>query len=562
MLRGLRFLAAVGLVSVITLGFGLRLYRPAADPPYWPYVYNTDEGHYSYNTRDKIKYGRWFVDEAKYALITPVFNLVQYAVAVALPEQTGIVRYRAVSILAGILFCVALGFLFEPGWSAWTAVALGSISFMGVVHSRMGIPEMTLTLLLLVTALLAVESEKRRSLVLYVITGIAAVACAATKLTGVLIFPVLLTIPALCGAMRGHRLRYFWGVGAGVLLGGLALSLIVIPHYADWLKMLSQATSFARDSVEREPLGWLRALSRFLLSPAMQMMPILWPATLCWSILVFLPRLKKGENDFAETLLFLWLSAGTVMFGLSSYQPARWQLLIFPPVIALGLKFLFQTTPRAMTAALVLAVTLSATFSLVYGGGLLKMETDLQPGFGLFSDVVTAALAGAAFVAGLAAAKIANLGWKTGVVCGALLLEIGLQTMLQGVYMKPSYARESQWATCSRGVESLRRGENDLFAGSVVQDLSLRADIRALPTFYVIDESRLNDGYVRDFFRRHNASPDYFLLLDAERPLWIEKAPLFVSSLQPVAACRLLLGGFREPRELYVYRIRSHDWLK
>src|SRR5438093_2090458 len=105
MLRGLRFLAAVGLVSVITLGFGLRLYRPAADPPYWPYVYNTDEGHYSYNTHDKIKYGRWFVDEAKYALMTPVFNVVQYAVAIILPDRTGIVRYRAVSMLAGILFC-------------------------------------------------------------------------------------------------------------------------------------------------------------------------------------------------------------------------------------------------------------------------------------------------------------------------------------------------------------------------------------------------------------------------------------------------------------------------
>src|SRR5262249_10914055 len=124
---------------------GLRLYRPAADPPSWFYVYNTDEGHYSYNTHNKIKYAHWFVNEAKYALITPLFNLAQYLVAAGLPSQPNIIRYRAISILSGVLFCFALQYLFRQAFIKWTAVALGSISFMGVVHSRLGIPEMMLT---------------------------------------------------------------------------------------------------------------------------------------------------------------------------------------------------------------------------------------------------------------------------------------------------------------------------------------------------------------------------------------------------------------------------------
>jgi hypothetical protein len=564
MIKGLRYFAAIGIALLIIVGFGLRFYRPAADPPHWLYVYNTDEGHYSYNTHNKIKYGHWFVNEAKYALITPLFNVAQYLVAATLPNQPDIVRYRAISIFAGVLSCVALWFLFEPGFIAWTAVALGFVSFMGVVHSRMGIPEMTLTLLMLVTALLAIEGEKRRSLVLYAATGLAAVACAATKPTGILILLVLITVPALCRSMRGHRIRYFSGITAGVLLGGLAFFLIVVvPHYTDWLKMLSQATFFVRDSVEPDLLGLLRSLSFFFLSPAMQTMPLLWPMALCWSVFVFAPRFKTGENDFAETLLFLWLCFGIVMFGLTSYQPARWQLLIFPPVIAVGLRFLFQSrTPGAFAAALVLAVTLSATFSLVYGGGFLRTDGAIQPGYGVFSHVVTFTIAGSAFLLAVFAARIFNMGWRTGIICGTLLVEISVQVLLHSVYMKPAYSRESQWVGCSRAMEQLRRNEKDLFAGSMVQDLSLRADIRVLPTYYVIDDIRLDDSSVRAFFVRQKQIPNYFLLLDIEHPLWLQKAPLFMRSLEQIGGCRLLVGGFLDLRDLYVYRFRSYDWLK
>lgn len=563
MIRGLRYFTATGIVLLIIAGFGLRLYRPAADPPPWLYVYNTDEGHYSYNTHNKTKYRQWFVNEAKYALITPLFNLAQYFVAAGLPNQPNIVRYRAISILAGVLFCLALQYLFEQPFIKWTAVALGSISFMGVVHSRLGIPEMMLTLLLLVTALLAIEGEKRQSLLLHTVTGLAAGACAVIKPTGVLILIVLITVPALCRAMGGRRNRYFSGIAAGVLLSGFAFFLIVvIPHYADWLKMVSAATSFGRGSVEPDLAGLLGSLFFFLLSPAMQTMPILWPMALCWSIFVFLPRLKNGENDFEETLLFLWLCFGIVMLGLPSYQPPRWQLLIFPPVTAAGFRFLLQIrTPVAMTAALVLAVIISATFSGVHGGGLLRLEGEIRPGYGMFSHVVTFAIAGSAFLLAVFAARIFNMGWRTGILWGAVLLEISVQMMLHSVYMKPAYFRESQWVGCSYALERLKRSENDLFAGSMVQDLSLHADIRVLPTYYVLDEEQLDDGSVRDFFLRQNQIPDYFLLLDSEHPLWIQKAPLFMRSLEATGGCELLIGGLGL-RNLYVYRLTSHDWLK
>jgi hypothetical protein len=565
LVKGLGYFASIGIGLLIIAGFGLRFYRPAADPPYWSYVYNTDEGHYSYNTHNKTKYGHWFVNEAKYALITPLFNLTQYLVAAALPHQPDIVRYRAVSILAGVLLCLALGFLFEPGLIAWTAVSLSSISFMAVVHSRIGIPEMTLTLLMLLTALLAIEGEKRRSFVLYAAAGFAAVAATAIKPTGVLILLVLVAIPALCPTMAGHRMKYFCGMAAGALCSGLPwLLIIVIPHYADWLKMASEATSFAIDSIKPDPFGLARSLALFFLSPALQTMPMLWPMALCWAILVFAPRLTNRENDFKETLLFLWLCFGIVVFGLTSYQPARWQLLILPPVIAAGLRFLSEIrTPTAIVAALVLAVSLSIAAPLVVSrAGLLTMGEEIQPGYGIFTHILTLSMVVSAFGLGVFAAKIFGMRWRTGILWGTVLLEVSVQFLLHGVYMKPSYSRPSQWVGCSRGLENLRRGKNDLFAGSMVQDLSLRADIRVLPTYYIINEKQLDDSAVRDFFRRQNETPDYFLLLDIEHPHWFEKAPLFTRRLERVAVCRLAIGGFTESHDLHIYRFRSYDWLR
>ena len=70
-------LIKIFLAILIVLGFGLRFYKPAADPPQWSYIFNTDEGHYSYNTLNKAKDGKWFLDEAKYALVTPLFSVAR-----------------------------------------------------------------------------------------------------------------------------------------------------------------------------------------------------------------------------------------------------------------------------------------------------------------------------------------------------------------------------------------------------------------------------------------------------------------------------------------------------
>lgn len=548
---------------IIVFGIGLRVYHPEADPPPWLYIYNTDEGHYSYCTQNKIKYGNWFVNDAKYALITPLFNLSQYLISIPFACHQNIVCYRAVSMVCGVLYCIMLAFLFERKSIRLAAIAFGSISFMGIIHSRMGIPEMMLTLSFLLTALLAIEAFRRGSRSLYAITGVSAVAGVAIKPTGMMMLFVILSIPFFYRSMGSERLKYLMGTITGMFIGALIFILIiVIPHYADWLDMLSAATQYGSKSVPDNITGWITSLFFFILSPALQTMPIFWPLSLVWCILIFLPRFINKQISFQDTLIFLWLGFGIGMLGIPSYQPARWQLLIFPPVLNAGILFIQYNRNRLLTVGAVSLIVAIAALSAYFNhGNILILDGDIHPGGGLFSHWILLTAAIVVFFSTLFVLKKTKLSWTTGFLYSALLLEITLQITLNVTYTIPSLYKQNQWYPCARGLEELVQSDTDIFSGSMVQDFSLRADIRVLPTYYTLSmDNDLGDEAVRIFFVRQNVTPTYFILLDIERKLWEKKAPIFMRSLKAIGKCRLLIGGLGL-RYLYVYKFKSYDWL-
>ena len=141
--------------GVAVVGLALRFHHLEADAPSWSYVYNTDEGHYSYTAHNRLALGHWFVNEAKYGLITPLFSFAQFAVAAIRGGEPSIVSYRLVSALCGVLSCGLMALFFRDNFRRLAVVALASVSFMGFVHSRLGITEMMLTLMAQITALAA-----------------------------------------------------------------------------------------------------------------------------------------------------------------------------------------------------------------------------------------------------------------------------------------------------------------------------------------------------------------------------------------------------------------------
>ncbi|MRR11906.1 hypothetical protein EG835_05430, partial [bacterium] len=153
------------LVTILTacaifLGIFVRVYAPGAPSPLWFYTYNTDEGHYSYCAHNMLNEGRFFVNDAKYSLATPLFCLLQYVFAAPWNATWGIARYRFVSIAAGLVLCVILGYFFPRGRLRWSVVALSLLSFMGVVHSRYAIPDTLLAMMMTACAWLALRGSE------------------------------------------------------------------------------------------------------------------------------------------------------------------------------------------------------------------------------------------------------------------------------------------------------------------------------------------------------------------------------------------------------------------
>tara|TARA_B100000959_G_C14989929_1_gene627357 strand:- start:2875 stop:4599 length:1725 start_codon:yes stop_codon:yes gene_type:complete len=553
-------LIKIFLAILIVLGFGLRFYKPAADPPQWSYIFNTDEGHYSYNTLNKAKDGKWFLDEAKYALVTPLFSVAQYLIGLIFHDQPNIVRYRAISVLSGIISCLLIAFIVDGKWIRLSAVALLSMSFIGTVHSRLGISEIMLTLFFQLTVLLAWQAYQRNFFLISFLTGLSAIGCLTIKPTGVIILPVILLAPLICDSPGNNRKLYWKGVISGFISGILLWSIIiVVPNWNEWQNMMVTTMSFGKNSISYAPVQITKSYLKFFLSPALHTMPLLWPLALFWCAIFFLAKFRNRKNTFLDSLLFLWLIFGIGSLGSALYQPGRWQLFLFPPVIISGLRFL-QLNPRAFVIyfSFLFAGSLSVIYSIFWTGQFLEVGGQIHPEYGLFSHVVPATLAFFVFFVTYHIIKKFSRESCQAIAYAVIVLELSVQCTFHLALMVPSYYRQSQWTNIAADMEKLMNKKEDIITGDMVQNLALYADVHVLPTFYVLDEN--DDKSIKKFYLSQNRIPTYIMLADFKHKYWWKNSPKFMKSLQEVQKYSLFIGdvGWRVFR---IYRIKSYEWL-
>ncbi len=547
-------------VLIIITGFAMRIYMPGADPPHWSYVYNTDESYYAYNALNKLKQDQWFLNDAKYSLLTPLFSLLQYYTAKTLDGFSYVVRLRSINLLSGVLSVIVLAFFFHNNRMRLTTAALWAFSFIGIVYSRLGNPEMTLTLCIQVSVLLAWLSFEKRSFSLAFLAGIFAAASPAIKISGIFIFPVIILAVFLCKTENSKRNLYLSGVSIGIAAGLLIwCAFVIIPYYNEWSTLQEALTSGARDHMPKTLFQMSFSLLSLLLSPALLAMPLIWPMSLCWCIFHFLPNLRKRENSLIESLLFLWIVFGFAILSTSLDQPARWQLIIFPPVICTGLMFLFNNKSRkVLLFSLFFALSLSLFYALITDT-FLKTDT-IVPGRGIFSHPLIAAILFSIFFITFLITVSFKIETKKAIITAVIVLEIAAQIPLHSAYLLPSYHRISQWESLSKDVEEIAsQNNNTIFSGDMVQDIALHADIEVLPTYFLMDE--IDDNFIGEFFKRQGRRPTHFIIVEFNDLKWSRTAPLFMKSLEEIKRYPLLIGGAGF-RRVILYRFKSYDWLE
>lgn len=547
------------LAVVAAAGLFLRFYHLEADPPVWTYVYNTDEGHYSYTAQNRLVWGHWFVNDAKYGLATPLFSFAQYAAAAVKGGANEIASYRFVSAIAGALVCLLMTFFFVARWQKLAALALTSLSFIGLVHSRLGITETLLTLTLQVTVLAAWQSLKRANVFLAAAAGALALSCLLVKPTGGFALALILAAPLLCPLENRVRVRFWLGALAGVALLALLWALFVVwPHREEWRHMLAAYTVFGRERMGGGVLALARNLWQLLVSPALLTMPCLWPLALCWTVACGVPSWWKKQNDLLDTLVLLWLGASLAILGSCSYQPARWQVMLLPAVVYGGLKFLPCLARRPLAVA---GATAMLALSLLYGldvaGGLLS-GGPIDVSEGIFSRYTLLLIALGLFAAAyFAARRLGSEHWQS-LAAGIIGIELLVQCGFHCQMTLPSFHRPSPWEQASHTLAGLSPNAPMVLAGDNVECFALRARLRVFPTYYLLTEP--NDAAVRQFCWRQNIRPTHFSILEDNLKSWTENAPGFFRALQEVAALKVNVGGFGA-RTVRIYRMTAYDWL-
>ncbi len=548
------------IILLILSGFGLRLYSLSADPPHWMYVFNTDEGHYSYNTHNKLKYGQWFVNKSRYALITPLFSFLQYLVATTIDTQESIIRYRAVNVLCGILSCFLMALMFREKWMRTAVLVISAWSFMGVTHSRIGIPEMMLTVFFQVTILLAWQGHKRDSILLIFFSGLTAIAAIGVKTTGVLIVPAVIIAPLLHLSEKNR----LWKYGAGLFTGltcGLIIwaTLVIVPNWSSWNYMQEMATQYGRSSISFSPVLLLKSIGGFILSPALQTIPALWPMALCWCFLLYIPKIRKQSADFLDTLVFLWIFCCFAGLGLPSYQPARWQLLIFPPTIYAGLQFIrLNKNDKITFFSFLLAVSISIMASTLVSKVFLATSGPISPHRGIFSHSVLAFIAFiAVFATYFPAKKFHKEKWKA-VALAVIVLNLVVQIQLFAAYTVPFYSHKNQWHKISAYLEGLSQKENAIFSGDLVENIALHADIQVIPTFYLLEGK--NDVSLKKLFKDVKELPTHFIISEGHIKRFQVEAPNFMKSLKVINRFPLVIGGYGR-RRIFIFQFTSYNWL-
>lgn len=540
---------------MIVAALWLRLAHPAGDAH--PWAYTTDEGTYSYAARNAIKHGSWFPDEAKYALVTPLFSAGQFLLAKFLAWPSDIVRYRAVSILSGFLSALLLSLMIEGRGYRLAATSLGLVSFIGIVHSRMAIAEPMLTLFLQLTVLAAWQALRGGGMVFSILAGMLSFACFLIKPNGLFIVAVPVLAPFICSNKSHFVSRYMAGLVGGMLIvASLWIVFIGLPLWAEWKQMNAALTSYAISNMSFHPHVWFGSAINLMMDPSLHTMPFLWPFALAWC-LNFIWRFFRGrEREPMESLLFLWLILGLGMLSPTQYHPARWLLVLFPPILIAGLRFLQQKeTPRALAVSVLGALLFSAVYSKYVFGRFLETGGFFYPVFGLFSHVLPAAFTilvlGGCY--GVYFLLFGSSDKKAALLTSVVALEIILQFSLQAMPDMDRYRSLNPWREVAKDVES-RLKEDDVISGDLVQDFALYSDLRVLPTYLLLDET--DDTSVRRFFLRQNIQPTHFVLVGFKIPYWREHMPDFMGRLDEAGTYNLHVGGTGR-QIVYIYKIRS-----
>jgi len=329
----------------------------------WSSALLTDEGFYLHNARNLVLFGSSRQDEWNNALIMPALHAVQ--VGVFRIFGVGVVQTRLISVAASLLM---LGILFltlekpppplgRRGLGGGSLpVALCVVLFLGCDHSvllynRLGLLD-TPAACLLVGAFACFVSGMRGQQKAFgwgLACGLVFVLAYTVRGFAALVF--LCPFFALFPVWRQQK-RLIWGILFGLIVGILCYILLwYLPNRAE----LSRYNSYYLDhqllphslrrlgfNVWSSFFDWSRGMVPYLLKHS----PLLFGLAMWRTVGFFLPLplLTEGGGEGVvprrdspfERFLILWMLVLMILCSVVNYNPSRYYVLFYPPMMILA----------------------------------------------------------------------------------------------------------------------------------------------------------------------------------------------------------------------------------
>jgi 4-amino-4-deoxy-L-arabinose transferase-like glycosyltransferase len=329
-----------GISFVLLAGLMLRLIHLDADPPFWlEKDFVSDEGWWVHNSRNKVLFNRWFLDDFNTFYSAPVFVGLEFVVMKLLGVDFWSIRL--VPALSGwltvLVFYGVLRQIMSPRGSLLAAAFL-ALNHVHVLYSRVAFVESTMLLFFMLTLYLWYLGRTRPLAFLFAGLGLGIML--ATKVTSFYLLPIFFLLGALDrvrGQMKASAIKAICVGMLGILI---PLGLLIVATGADdwWhvnfalgAEQLGQTFSIA---------GRVTALGTFLQNPVFGLSPVIF-ALSALAVYKLLPEMRGCEwrqmpnrlTDPQALALSIIIGNALPIFGLLHFNPRRF--LVFLPAMAI-----------------------------------------------------------------------------------------------------------------------------------------------------------------------------------------------------------------------------------
>lgn len=332
---------------LLLIGFLLRANHLTADPPpslSWSLAPYTDEGAHVINSKNKLLFGQWMLDEWFRMGVSPLFSVVMFGVFKLF--GFGFFQARLVSVISAVGVTLLTFILLKKSTStkaAFVGAFLATTSYLWIMQNRMATEESFLALVLLLAIFFWIKTPVR--VYQFFVAGFLSVgAVLFVKLLGLFFLPILplefirqrwLVKDSPIKPLNFKPILFFVG-------GGMAAAVIwVVAVYLPFPKEVGATLAAgSTESAGGHPTSVGAFLKNiFTLTTNDHLTPRAWVVFPLAILSLFFwtsnirERLRRARPlEFISTLWFLG-----ALFLLSSmnYRPIRYQMIMLPSAFLL-----------------------------------------------------------------------------------------------------------------------------------------------------------------------------------------------------------------------------------